>query len=189
MIAKIVPNSLIPLGFTVLFVSVYPHVAKFIEARINHKLLQVLSSFLISIFGWFLFTIPIVFYQINNLAFGILGYFILTIIAHTLLKKQSNNELSPLIYTKKQKIFRSIFMGLIVFLSVLLTKILNPFWGGLFAMFPAAFSSTVIILHWYYGAEKIFPIIQKSALGSLALFTYAIVSMIFFPKFGYFSFN
>ena len=90
-----------------------------------------------------------------------------------------------LIYTNTQKVGRACLVGFIVFLVVLLWNILNPFWGGVFAMFPATFSSILLSLHRYYGSESLFPTMQKIPIGSLSIFTYAIVSMFVFPKCGF----
>jgi len=55
----------------------------------------------------------------------------------------------------------------------------------MFSMFPAAFTSVMIIIHWHYGINSLFPTMQKVPIGSISLFGYAIVAMFLFPKFGY----
>lgn len=134
---------------------------------------------------WFALSIPLVVYEFNNLTLGILGYIILIVVAHLVLKRKNYAQPVALKYTNIQKILRATFVGFIVFLVVLLGKILNPFWGGMFSMFPAAFSSVIVIIHWHYGVKSLFPTMQKAAIGSISLFGYAIVAMFVFPKFGY----
>ena len=115
---------------------------------------------------------------------GVLGYLLLILITHLLLQRKNYEKPVTFTYTLSQKIVRATFVGFIVFLVVLLGKLLNPFWGGMFAVFPAAFSSLLMILHWYYDPKSLFPTIQKVALGSLSLFAYAITAMLVFPQFG-----
>ena len=88
-------------------------------------------------------------------------------------------------YTLSQKLGRTAFVGLILVLVVFLGKTVSPFWGGILAMFPAAFSSVIMILHYYYGPKSLFPIMRNVALGSLSLFAYAITVMVVFPFFGF----
>ena len=184
-VSKIVPSTLIPLGLSILFVAIYPYIAEFVSKYFKNKVLQIIISFFLSIGIWFTLSIPFVVYKFNNLAFGILGYILLIIFAHLILKRKNYAKPVTLKYTNIQKILRATFVGFIIFLAVLLSKVLNPFWGGMFLMFPAAFTSVIIIIHWHYGIKSLFPIMQKVAIGSLSLFGYAIVAMFVFPKFGY----
>jgi len=55
----------------------------------------------------------------------------------------------------------------------------------MFFIFPAAFTSAIIILRLHYGIKSLFLTMQKVAIDLLSLFGYAIVSMFAFPKFGY----
>ena len=140
---------------------------------------------MLSIGLWFALAIPVVILKINSLTIGVIGYAVLVLIAHVSLRRKDYQKPVSLTYTLGQKIGRATFVGLIVFLVVLLGKILNPFWGGMFTMFPAAFSSLLMILHWYYDPKSLFPAMQKVAVGSLSLFAYAITTMLVFPKYGF----
>lgn len=184
-VADIVPATLIPLGLSVLFAAVYAYVANYFAKIIKSKIWQIIVTSIISIGLWFALAIPVIILEINRLAVGVAGYTLLILIAHLLLKRKNYEKPVTLTYTTGQKISRATFVGFIVFLVVLLGKLLNPFWGGMFAMFPAAFSSLLMILHWYYDPKSLFPTMQKVALGSLSLFAYAITTMLVFPQFGF----
>ena len=184
-VAKIVPSTLIPLGLSILFAAIYPYIAEFVEKFTEKKSLQIIISFFVSIGFWFALAIPVVIYKFDNLILGIIGFFILIITAHLLLKRKNYEKTITIKYTIGQKISRAIFVGFIIFLVVLFGKILNPFWGGMLSMFPASFTSVVLIIHWYYNAKSIFPIMQKAAIGSLSLLVYTIVAMYSFPEFGF----
>lgn len=184
-VAHIVPATLIPLGLCVLFVPMYAYVAEYSARVIKSKVWQIVVSFMVSIGAWFALGAPLIIFEINNLAVGVGGYGLLIFIAHRLLQRKNYDKPVTLTYTLGQKIGRATFVGFIILLVVLLGKVLNPFWGGMFAMFPAVFSSLLMILHWYYGPKSLFPIIQKVALGSLSLFSYAITAMVVFPIYGF----
>lgn len=184
-VAKVVPSTLIPLGLTVLFTAIYAYLAENISRIIGDRSRQIIFTFGISLTFWFIFSLPFAILEIDNLPVGITGYFLLTLLTHVLLHRKKHEKPTRLQYTPMQKVGRALFAGLIIFLVVLLGKLLSPFWGGVFAMFPAAFSSMLLILHWYYGPESLFPGFQKVPLGSLSLFSYAIAAMFVFPEFGF----
>jgi hypothetical protein len=184
-VADIVPSTLIPLGLSSVFVTIYAYLANHLAKIVKTKIWQIMTTFIISIGFWLIFAIPTVILKINHLAVGITSYALLILIAHLLLQRKNYEKPITLTYTTYQKIGRAIFIGFMVSLVVLLGNILNPFWGGMLAMFPAIFSSVLIIVHWYYDPKSLFPTMQKVALGSLSLFAYAITTMFVFPKFGF----
>lgn len=184
-VAGVVPSTLIPLGLSVLFAAAYAYIAEYSAKIIRSKIWQINVSFVVSIGLWFALAIPAVVLEINRLAGGVAGYALLILIAHLLLQRKNYEKPATLTYAFGQKIGRATFVGFIVFLVVLLGKLLNPFWGGMFAMFPAAFSSLLMILHWYYGPKSLFPAMQKAAVGSLSTFAYAITTMLVFPIYGF----
>ena len=184
-VANVVPATLIPLGLAILFPALYAYISSFCSKHINSKAIQILVTFILSIGVWFAIAVPVVVHEFNDLLIGVLGYLILITLSHVLLHRKEYEKPVTLEYTSLQKIIRSIFVGFIVFLVVLFGKLLSPFWGAIFAMFPAALTSFVIILHWYYGPSSVFGTMQKIATGSFSLLVYAIVAMIVFPIIGF----
>ena len=163
----------------------YGKMAATLENKIQSKAKQILISYLVAISTWLVIAIPIATYQINNLALGLTGWILITIIAHLILKNTGNLKAPSRKYSIPQIMGRSIFAGTIVGLTVLLAKLVNPFWGGIFAMFPAAFSSSLIIFHWYYKPSTILAILQKAPLGSLGMLIFTTSVIFTFPKFGF----
>ena len=53
--------------------------------------------------------------------------------------------------------------------------------------FPAAFTSTFVILHWYYGSDMLFKIGKTVAAGSFVYVPFVIASHWTYPAFGIFS--
>ncbi len=187
-VADAVPATLIPLGLCVLYPAIYANVADLLSVSVKNKLIQITLSFITGITVWLALVIPITIYKVQNkftaLAIGISGYFALIVLSHFLLQRKSYVKPQALVYTPVQKIFRAVFIGLIVALVVYLGKMSGVFWGGVFAMFPAAFSSSLILIHMYYGTQCLFPAAQKIPVGSISIFIYTITVMFVFPVFG-----
>lgn len=94
-------------------------------------------------------------------------------------------ELKRFPMNSKHLFFRSLLGGFIVALSVYLSKTLGNTWGGIFSVFPAAFSSTFII-YYYLQGPKIIPSVTKSTFfpGVIGFILYALVSAYAFPLYG-----
>lgn len=185
-VANIVPAILIPMGISVLFAAIYSYVAEYSAKIINNKTWQIAVSFLVSIGIWLALDVLVIALELNSLEVGVVGYFLVILIAHLLLKRKNYEKPVFLKYTLSQKIGRAIFIGIVIALVVFFGKTLGSFWGGIFATFPAAFSSLMMILHWYYGPKSLFPTMQKAAIGSVSIFAYAIAVMLIFPRIGFF---
>lgn len=169
-------------GINLVLISVYLYFAQFQLKKINSIILS--TGIYVGI--WLLVSIPLAIFKFSNALYAVLIYGVLLISAHYLLAVR--NKIGPpqslLTYTKYQKLGRAVFAGLIIVLAVLLAKVLGPFWGGIFSAFPAAFLSTLIILHWYYNGQFLFRIVRGIPLGSPAFVIYAAVASYAFPAFG-----
>ena len=157
----------------------------FFADRVKNKIPQIFFSLLTSILIWFILASPFAIYKFSNILIGIIGFLIIITITHLILKSK-NYELGLVRpkYTKTQMLIRALFTGSIIATVVLLGKTLNPFWGGIFTMFPAATFATLIILHFYYAPKQLFYFMKNAPLGSISLFIYAISIMLLFPKLG-----
>lgn len=184
-VSTIIPTTLIPLGIIVFSSVIYIHTAVFFNRYIRNINIQILGTLLISSVSWFILASPFAVYKFSNLLFGIIGFLIIVIITHLLLKNKTDElSLSRPAYTRKQILIRAIFTGSIIATVVFLGKTLNPFWGGVFTMFPAATFATLIILHFYYSPKQLFYFMKNMPLGSVSLFVYSISVMLLFPKLG-----
>jgi len=184
-VAEIIPATLIPLGLVVLFPALYIYVAEFSAKFLKSKVLQIFISFIVSIGVWFLLSLPIAVYELNSFAVGLAGYIILALLSHWLLHRKKYEKPASLFYSFGQKIGRAAFAGFIIVMVVFLGKTLSPFWGGVFTMFPAALSSSLMILHWYYDAKFLFPTVQKFPMGSVTILVYSLTVMLVFPLVGF----
>ncbi len=184
-VASIIPATLIPLGIVVFSSVIYIYVALFYVNRIRSKIQQIIATLITSSIIWFVLASPFAFWKFNNLPVGITGYLLVAILAHFILNRQKNSWpiLKP-VYSRKQILLRALFVGTIISTVVFFGKTLNPFWGGLFTMFPAATFASLVIFHYYYEPNQLSFFMCKAPLGSLSLFAYALLVMFFFPVTG-----
>lgn len=184
-VSTVIPATLIPLGIVIFSSIIYIYCSIYFESKVKNKIAQILCSLLTSVVIWFILASPFAIYKFSNIFIGMIGFFIIITITHFILKSK-NYELSlnrPK-YTKMQILIRAVFTGSIIATVVLLGKILNPFWGGIFTMFPAATFAGLIVLHFYYSPTQLFYFIKNTPLGSISLFLYAISVMLLFPILG-----
>lgn len=165
-----------------MFAIVYMYLSK-IKLKKIYSILLCLTG---AIFTWFLISLPFAYIKFDNLLLAIIIYIIGAFITYYFLsiKNTRNEKIKTIKYTNAQKIGRAIFAGSIIALSVFLSKVINPFWGGIFSGFPAAFTSTFVILHWYYGERMLFKIGKTVAAGSFVYTSFIFASHWAFPAFG-----
>ncbi len=184
-VATIIPATFIPLGLTAMFPVFYTYSAKAVSGLRTRKGYQVLISFLLSTTCWLALALPVALFKLSDFALGMIGYILLALIADFLLHRRAHTKAPALSYTTGQKIGRAAFVGLIIVIVLVLGKTLDIVWGGIFAMFPAAFSSTLMLLHWYYDSNSVSAAAQNAPIGSLSICVYSIAVMFVFPKFGF----
>ena len=184
-VATIIPATFIPLGLTAMFPVFYTYSAKAVSPLLTKKGYQVLISFLLSTACWLALALPVALFKLSDFALGMIGYALLVLIADFLLHRRAHTKAPALSYTTGQKIGRAAFVGLIIVIVLVLGKTLDIVWGGIFAMFPAAFSSTLMLLHWYYDSNSVSAAAQNAPIGSLSICVYSIAVMFVFPKFGF----
>jgi uncharacterized membrane protein (GlpM family) len=184
-VSTVVPATLIPLGIIVFSTVIYVYSSIFYSNHIKVKIPQILCSLLTSIVAWFILASPFAIYKFSNLLIGIIGFFVLITVTHSILRsKKIEFDLVSPVYTKTQIVVRAVFTGSVIAIVVFLGKTLNPFWGGIFIMFPAATFATLVILHFYYDPRQLFHFMKSAPLGSISLFIYTISVMLLFPKIG-----
>lgn len=181
-VSDIVPTSLAADGSVLMFTIVYIYLSKIKLGRI----LSIITSVTGGLTTWFVLSIPLAVIKFDNLVLSLGIYFIAVLVSYYFLTYKNKIENSPvnLTYTNSQKVGRAIFVGLIISLAVLLSKIINPFWGGIFSSFPAAFLSTFVVLQWYYGSKMLFKIAKAVPAGSIVYVTYILIVHWSFPAFG-----
>lgn len=184
-VSIVIPATLIPLGIIIFSSVIYIYSSILIAEYVSNKIPQILCSLLISTVVWFVLASPFAIYKFSNIFIGVIGFFAIIAATHVILHRNNVElNLTRPKYTKMQIAIRAVFTGSIVATVVFLGKTLNPFWGGIFTMFPAATFATLIILHFYYDPQQLFYFMKNAPLGSISLFLYAISVMLLFPTIG-----
>lgn len=174
----------ISMGFTLMFTVIYLYLSK-IKLR---KIYSIFLSFFGAMTCWlaFAFTIPL--FKFNNLLLSVLIYLIFCLIAFCFLtySHKEDKPIKKVTYTLWQKIFRGVFSGSIIALTVFLSKTAGPAWGGIFSAFPAVFSSSLLILHYHHDSDYLFRIFKNTPIGFMSSLFFIITSYYAFPAFGSF---
>ncbi len=184
-VAALIPATLIPLGISILFPVFYIYIANFGAGFIKNRLPLIFFSLCLSITIWLVFSLPLAFYKMSDLFYGIIGYLAFAAIGYLFLNRRKEKNPATHTYSIWQIAGRAAFVGFLLVLIVFLGEAVNPFLGGVLAMFPAALSSSMMVIHWNYGPKNLFPMFRKIPLGSLSIFVYAITVMLTFPHTGF----
>ncbi|MFA5929820.1 MAG: hypothetical protein WC861_02970 [Candidatus Micrarchaeia archaeon] len=122
----------------------------------------------IALLAWALLTFPFVLLGADNILLSLLVAAVFFAIAVSYLGKFPHRKLPGIRLTKAEFLFRCIFAGAIVATAVLLSKTLGPVWGGLFAAFPAAYSSSLYLLSKKHGIGFTASVAASMPFGSIA---------------------
>ncbi len=94
---------------------------------------------------WFMLNLPLVIFELSSIGTAILLGSLYIVISTAFFHKQPHTTLPAMRLPRKAFIFRVIFAGSLVAITVLAAKLLGPTWGGLFASFPVVFSVSLLI--------------------------------------------
>lgn len=180
------PTIPVSLGASLIQVLIYILVGRYLHKKGRNKTCQILFSTMISLAVWFTLSVPIALLKFSNSLLSILIYLLLVIITQAAFIKQfkSSRQIAARNYSLYQKLGRAVFSGAIIAVTVLVAKLLGPFWGGIMSMFPAAFLSALVILNYYYDPDKLFGFFATTPFGTSSLIIYAWVAALTFPPLG-----
>jgi hypothetical protein len=78
-----------------------------------------------------------------------------------------------------------VFAGAVISAAVLLGKVLSPLWGAMFAVFPAAFSSSLYLLSSKHGFGFTASVARTMPHGLIASIFFVIALFLLIPTFGF----
>lgn len=136
---------------------------------------------------WFVLTFPLVFFSVENIYFSIILALIFFGLAVYWFRKFPHRKLEKFTLIHKEFLFRIVFTGSLVSFSVLLGKVLGPLWGGMFASFPAAFSSSLLLLEDKHGIEFASSVAKTMPYGSMGNVLFAVAFFLLVPMIGFIS--
>lgn len=164
--ATIAANSL----FLIVFIYFYEH---------GRAVAFIAASFL-----WLLFSTPLAIFSIKSILISLLLAGIFLGLGIFWLEKFPHRKLNQFTLTKREVLFRIIFTGSFVALAVFLGKILGPLWGGMFASFPAAFSSSLLLLSNKHGIGFASSVAKTMPYGSMGNVLFAVAFFLLVPNIG-----
>ncbi len=137
---------------------------------------------------WFICAIGVYLLHLKEYSHSVISYIFLTIIcafiAIKFTKFQTSNS-KKIIYTPRIILTRGLISGVIVAFIVLLSKLLGPTIGGMFAGFPAMFLSTIIITYKTHGAGFSAQTMKTTIFSVSSLVVYSIVVRYTYVPYGF----
>lgn len=136
---------------------------------------------------WSVLSFMFILLNFNNFLLSIIIYILLLLIAYFIVEhklKVKSMKGKKIKYTPLIIIVRGLLSGFIVFVSVLMAKIGGPILGGMFSMFPAVFTSTLLITYFSQGPKFSSAIAKSSMISAISIVVYSIAVRYSYPYFG-----
>lgn len=164
-------------GLTCLFLATY--------ASLIHR--GFMKSVLTSLIVWSIPAFLLAYIHFDNYVLSLLGYvglFLLSfiIMEHVLHIKSVKGK--RITYSPKLIITRGFIGGSVVALAVFLGKIGGPLLGGMFAMFPAMFTSTMLVTYYSHGPQFSTATMKSSMVSGISITVYSIIARYTYIPFG-----
>jgi len=148
---------------------------------------NLIINFLISLMIWATSAFLLIKFPPTNFLISLVVYCIpIVIICYLIIKKlPQSTTLTPVPMTFKHTAIRSFIGGSIITTIVILSNTFGNIWGGIFSVFPAAYTATFLIYSQVH-SKKIIPAVAKSFFmpGIPGFLIYAYVAGITFPVIG-----
>lgn len=183
---KVLPMIPAPLGVSFALIFSYIISANFFTGFIKNKIISILLSCLVSLVIWSLGAFPLVIYGLDSFSLSMMIYVTAIILFQFFIInfKLPKSVAEMISVTNNHVLLKAIFSGFMVMITVLIAKISGPTLGALMSMFPSAYLSLLIIIHYSYGSKILPNYFANSALGSLSLIVYALLADYCFPRYG-----
>ena len=176
--ASIVP---IAIALILLFSTVFIYAAQYGGGKIKPLLIANISSLSI----WFILAFLVISFRFDNLGSELGVYIVVLSLTAYLLYYRQRKQL-PKALTKVPVptginiVLRALFGGSIICLSVILSKVLNPLWGGVFSVFPASYLSNFNIIRFSAGKKHLLAVGKAIPVGSAFFLIYVILAYFLF---------
>lgn len=123
---------------------------------------------------WFCMTGSLVILEFRDVQVSLLLSIIVFSGTFLFFKRIPDRKSAPIKLTKRQFIGRACLTGSIIALAVILAKFLGPLWGGLFGSFPAAYSSSLVLLTRAHGRDFAASVGKGMAYGSIGIIVFVL---------------
>ncbi|HYD35748.1 MAG TPA: DUF3147 family protein [Vitreimonas sp.] len=167
--AAIAATSIIPLigGIGSLFLAIF----------VASLPLGLIRALCISILSWAILTFIALSGSFHNYFLSFFSYFLLTSLSFFYMEyivEVKVVEGKRLTYSALAVASRGLLSGLIIVLSIVLGKVGGPVLGGVMALFPVMFTSTLTIAYLSHGAEFCKSLAKSAMLASISIIVYSV---------------
>lgn len=141
------------------------------------------SAFLV----WGGFSLTLVLLNFKDFFLSIAIYVAVVLFSFLLIEKRiriKSEQGSKLKVTPRILIFRGLFSGAIIVLAVIMGKVGGPLLGGMFAMFPAMFTGTLLITYFAHGSLFSSAMMKVALLSASSVILYAVLVRYTYIPFG-----
>ncbi len=136
---------------------------------------------------WSILAYLLVRINFNNYPISIISYVVILVssllITEYVLKIKSVKG-KKVSYSPSLIILRGLIGGMVVVLVVYLGKVGGPIFGGIFSMFPAMFTSTILVTYFTHGPIFSAATMKSSMLTAISIVVYSIVARYTYVPFG-----
>jgi len=146
-------------------------------------------SLVLSFIFWIFLSASLVVMKFDNYPISLFGYFLLLGFSYYLMEHRLNIKSvlgKKVLYTPGIIVTRGVISGTIIVLSVVLGKMGGPLLGGMFTMFPAMFTSTILITYFSQGVEFSSATMKSAMLSAVSVVIYSLVVRYTFLTLGIF---
>jgi len=140
-------------------------------------------ALVLGIVAWLILTLPLIFFPQTILVSCAIAtaFFAIAIFS---LNRFPCKKLDKFALTPRQFTGRVVATGSMVATAVALAHFFGPLWGGVFASFPAAFASSVLILERTHGIEFASSVARTMPYGSIGNVLFALTFYLLVPSLG-----
>lgn len=159
----------------------------YLALRIGTRSIKTMAwCFLSLTIVWFIFSLPMLLMPKMPIALSLGIWTVYILLSHYLLAIRPEIDTTPveLHFTRSEILFRSILAGTLIAGVVLLSKTLGPVWGGLMSAFPAAISSTLLIVHRSHPPQFLFHVLARMPAAAPTFLIYVFLAAWTFPRIG-----
>ena len=131
-----------------------------------------------SLFLWGLLSSAVVFLKFADFYLSLVIYFLVVPISFFIIEKGikvKSTTAAKMAFTSGTLIYRGLFSGLIVALAVVMGKAGGPLLGGMFAMFPAMFTGTLLITFFTHGPLFSSAMMKVALISAITVIFYAVL--------------
>lgn len=135
-------------------------------------------ALLVSLAVWLTIALALIKIGFDSYSLSLISYAALLVIAYWLIEHVFKVKSLPgrkINYTLRAIGGRGIISGSVIASAAVLGKIGGPIWGGAFSVFPAAFTSTLLITYLAHGIEFSIATIKSALFGSVSVIVYSVV--------------